>query len=84
MTVGASDLLILRWLVRRDHAAAPAIGTGCGMAPAEVRARLVRLESQRFVASRSERQSVPPRRVYHVTGEGRRAAGIADAQMQDA
>ena len=78
MTASAADLLILRWIARCDHASAPAIGTACGMAPAEVRSRLANLESQRLLTSRSDKHAVPPRRVYHVTIEGRRAAGLLD------
>ena len=42
------DLVILRFLARRDHATASAIGAACAMAPGEVRARLVMLESHRI------------------------------------
>ena len=78
MTTGPAELLILRWLTCRDHAPAPAIGTACSMAPAEVRTRLVSLESQRRVASRSDKQGKQSQRVYYVTAEGRRAAGLLD------
>ncbi len=50
---------------------------GCDMVPAEVRARLVSLESRWFVASRYEKQSVPPS-----AGLWRHAAGIVEAKMQ--
>ena len=74
------DLVILRWLARRDHAAAPTIGAACAMPPGEIRTRLAALESRRLVASRSEKDGTPPRRVFYVTGEGKRAAGISDAR----
>ena len=79
-----SDALILRWIARRDHAAAPAIGAACAMTPGEVRARLAAMESLRLVASRPDKATTPPRRVYFTTGEGRRAAGLVDTGMQDA
>ena len=77
----SSDVLILRWLARRTNAAAPAIGAACAMVPGEIRARLASLESRRLVSSRSDKDTTPPRRVYAVTGEGRRAAGIVDARV---
>ncbi len=66
------DILILRWLSRRDHAAAPTIGTACAMTPGEIRARLAALESRRLVSSRQDKTTTPPRRVYFVTSEGAR------------
>jgi predicted ArsR family transcriptional regulator len=77
------DLAILRWLARRTQAAASAIGAACAMAPSEVRARLVMLESQRLVAGRSlpDASGRAPQRIYIVTGEGRRKAGIGDARQ---
>ena len=75
------DLLILRWLARRTYAAAPAIGAACAMVPGEIRARLASLESRRLVSSRSDKDATPPRRVFFVTGEGRRAAGIIDTRQ---
>ena len=74
------DALILRWLARRDAATAPTIGTACAMAPGEVRARLAALESRRLVSSRSDKDTIPPSRLYFVTGEGMRAAGIIDTR----
>lgn len=74
------DLCILRFLAACTHASAPEIGTACAMAPGELRARLASLESRRLVSSRSDKGAVPPRRLYFVTGEGRRAAGISDAR----
>ena len=55
----------------------------CWMTPGEVRARLVMLESQRLVAGRPDKDAPPgkPRRIYVVTGEGRRKAGISDAKQ---
>lgn len=79
-----SDALILRWLARRDNAAAPAIGAACAMTPGEVRSRLAAMESLRLVSNRQDKTTTPPRRVYFVTGEGRRAAGIVETRMQDA
>ena len=81
--ISTSNLAILRWLAGRDSAAAPAIGAACAITPADLRSRLAAMESQRFVASRQDKATVPPRRVYFVTGEGRRAAGIRDVRMQD-
>lgn len=74
------DLAILRHLAARTHASAAEIGAACRFTAAEVRARLVSLESRRLVASRSDKGALPPRRVYFVTGEGKRAAGISDAR----
>ena len=75
---------LLRWLTRRDYAIAPAIGATCAMRPGEVRSRLAGLESRRFVASRPDTTTTTPmRRVYHVTGEGKRAARIGETGMQD-
>ena len=74
------DALILRWLARRDAATAPAIGAACAMTPGEIRARLAAMESRRLVSSRSDKDTTPPRRLYFVTREGRRAAGISDAR----
>lgn len=72
------DTVILRWLARRDAATAPSIGAAWAMAPGEIRSRLAALESRRLVSGRTDKGVVPPRRVYIVTGEGRRAAGIVD------
>ena len=72
------DTVILRWLARRTAAPAPEIGTACAMAPGEIRSRLAALESRRLVSSRSDKDTTRPRRVYFVTSEGRRAAGIID------
>ena len=38
----------------------------------EVRARLVGLESRRFVVGRQDALRVPPARTFTITGEGRR------------
>ena len=81
--ISSAALSVLRWLARRDSASAPSIGAACAMSPGEVRSRLTAMESLRRVASRQDKATVPPRRVYYVTGEGRRAAGIIDARMQD-
>lgn len=75
------DRIILQWLARRTHASAVEIGTACAMAPGEVRARLVMLESSRLVSGRQDKAGGKPRRVYVVTGEGRRKAGISDARQ---
>ncbi len=78
------DLTILRWLARRTAAPAPEIGTACAMAPGEVRARLVMLESMRLVSGRPDPDALPgkPRRVYRVTAEGRRKAGVGDGRTE--
>ena len=71
--ISSADLFILRFLAARAHASAPEIGISCRMTAAEVRARLVMLESMRLVAGRCDpdasRAGTP--RVYAVTGEGR-------------
>lgn len=84
MAPTSSELEILHWLGARDHAAALAIGSACDMTPAEVRSRLAKMESLRLVSSRQDKTTTQPRRVYFVTGEGRRAAGIVDLRAQDA
>ena len=52
------------------------------MPPTEIRARLVMLESMRLIAGRPDPEATKaaPRRVYVITGEGRRKAGISDAR----
>lgn len=47
---------------------------------AEVRARLVVLESLRLVAGRQHKAEGKPCRVFVIMGEGRRKAGISDAR----
>ena len=76
------ELAILRHLATRTHSSAAEIGISCRMTAAEVRARLVMLESMRLVAGRPEPDAPrgKPRRVYAVTGEGRRKAGISGAR----
>ena len=76
------DLAIMRFLAPRTHANADEIGDACAMALAEVRARLVMLESMRLVSGRPDPDAPPRklRRVYHVTAEGRRKAGIGDGR----
>ncbi len=76
------DLAIMRFLASRTHASAAQIGATCAMALAEVRARLVMLESMRLVSGRPDPDAPPGklRRVYHVTAEGRRKAGIGDGR----
>ena len=80
MTAGAPDRLVLRWLARRTGETATGIGSACGLVPGEVRACLAALESQRLIASREDKDTIPARRVYYVTAEGRRAAGIIDTR----
>ena len=80
MTYLSPDTLILRWLARRTAVPAPEIGTACAMAPGEIRSRLAALESRRLLSSRSDKDTTPPRRIFFVTGEGRRAAGIVDVR----
>ncbi len=76
------DLLILRHLGARTHATAAEVGVACRMMAAEVRARLVSLESRRLVAGRNDSIASlrAPRRVYHAITEGRRAAGVSDVR----
>ena len=50
----------------------PEIGEACRMKLGEVRARLVGLESRRFVVGRQDALRVPPARTFTITGEGRR------------
>ena len=66
------DTLILALLRDQAQVTAAAIGTACRMTQAEVRARLVHLESLRLVASRQDARSVPPSRVFTITAEGLR------------
>ena len=63
---------ILAFLCDRTQATAAAIGEACHMAPGEVRARLVGLESQRLITGRQDARLVPPARAFMITGEGRR------------
>lgn len=74
-----TELAILRHLATRSFASAAEIGPACAMAPGEVRARLVMLESQRYVTGRQDKTDGKPRRVYFLTSEGLRRAGIRDA-----
>ncbi len=50
------------------------------MPPAEIRARLVMLESMRLVSGRQCAGTTPPRRAHVLTEEGRRKAGIGDTR----
>ena len=54
------------------------------MTPGEVRACLVTLESMRLISGRPDPDAPRglPRRVYAVTGEGRRKTGIGDVRAQ--
>ena len=76
------ELAILRHLATRTHSSAAEIGISCRMTAPEIRARLVMLESMRLVAGRRDPDATKaaPRRVYVITGEGRRKAGISDAR----
>lgn len=62
----------------------PSLGSDitCPMTVAEVRAQLVSLESRRLVVDRRDPDAsrTAPRRVYAVTGEGGRMAGISDVR----
>ncbi len=73
------ELAILRFLAAHAHSSATEIGRACSMPAAEIRARLVMLESMRLVSSRQYAGTTPPRRAYVLTGEGRRKVGISDA-----
>ena len=68
----SADATILTFLCDRTGATAAAIGEACRMAPGEVRARLVALESQRLITGRQDARLVPPARAFVITGEGRR------------
>ena len=68
--------LILTLLCDQPQATAAAIGKACRMTPGEIRSPLVHLESLRLVASRHDRRSVPPSRVYAITHEGRRRVKV--------
>ena len=73
------DLIIFR----RTHASAPEIGISCRMTAAEVRGRLVMLETMRLVAGRRDPDASRngASRVFVITAEGRRKAGISDARI---
>ncbi len=51
------------------------------MPSAEIRAHLVMLESMRLVSGRQYVGTVPPRRAYVLTGEGRRKARVNDERF---
>ncbi len=82
----SAELTVLRFLAARTRASAAEIGISCRMTAAEVRARLVSLESQRLVAGRPDPDASRGelRRVDVATAEGRRKAGVSDARRQDA
>ena len=66
------DATILTFLCDRTQATAAMIGEACRMAPGEVRARLVGLESRRLITGRQDARLVPPARAFMITDEGRR------------
>ena len=66
------DATILTFLCGRTGATAVTVGEACRMAPGEVRARLVGLESQRLIRGRQDARLVPPARAFVITDEGRR------------
>ena len=68
----SSDKLLLMLLRDQAQATAAAIGKACRMTPAEVRSRLVHLESLRLISSRQDTRTVPPGRAYAITREGLR------------
>ncbi|MGI3903056.1 MAG: hypothetical protein ACRYGP_30595 [Janthinobacterium lividum] len=78
----SSELAIMHFLASRTHASAAEIGAACTMAIAEVRARLVMLESMRLISGQRDPNASPGKlqRVYHVTAEGRRKAGVGDGR----
>lgn len=84
--IPSPDLAILRHLAARTHATAGEIGIACRMAAAEVRARLVMLESMRLVAGRRDPDAIGAGapRVYVITAEGRQKAGMSDARATPA
>lgn len=69
--------LILVWLAQNKGATALEIGRACGMNFSIVRERLALLERHALVAGRLN-GSIPPRRAYFVTLEGRRVVGLDD------
>ncbi len=79
----SAELTILRFLAARIHASAAAIGISCRMIAAEVHARLVMLETMRLVVGRRDLDAsrTVPQRVFVITVEGRRKAGISDARQ---
>ena len=75
------DLAIVQHLAGCTYATASEIARACDLGPATTRAHLVVLETMRLVSGRQDPDSKPPRRVYVVTSEGRRKAGISDAKQ---
>lgn len=67
---GSPEAIILVLPERRGGASAVQICIACCITPAKVRSHLVMLESMRLVFGRYD-TSVPPRRVYALTDEGR-------------
>ena len=84
MAAGAPEFLILRWLARRDGETASTIGAACRMVPGEIQAYLGLLEGARFVSAREDGSTIPPRRVYLVTAEGRSALGVGNRSLAQA
>ena len=75
------DLAIVQHLAGCTYTTASEIARACKLGPATTRAHLVILETMCLVAGRQDLDSKAPRRVYVVTGEGRRKAGISDAKQ---
>ncbi len=82
----SAEPTILRFPVARTHASAAEICISCRMTAAEVRACLIALKNRRLVAGRSDPAAAlrDPRRIFVVTGEGRRKAGISAMKWQEA
>ena len=68
--IGSLQVSILTWLVDYEHATASGVGHACGIAFFSARGRLIFLQTQRLVSSRYN-DSIPPRRIYALTAEGR-------------
>lgn len=74
------ELAILHHLAACTHSSAAEIGVACAMTTTEIEAQLVMLNLRGLVLGRQD-GAVPPRRVYRLTAEGRRKAGIGDARQ---
>ncbi len=73
------ELAILHHLAACTHSSAAEIGAACAMTTTGIEAQLVMLDLRGLVLGRQD-AAVPPRRVYRLTAEGRRKAGIGDAR----
>lgn len=76
---GSPEAAILALLERRGGASAVQICIACCITPAKVQSHLAMLDLMGLVSSRYD-TSVPPRRVYALTDDGRRKAEAAGAR----